>query len=143
METKRPASGEWYRWHGHLRRTYLRRCVGEAADGEFVMEDEGGDLHRWALSEMESHLTHMPDCTGFDWVEPVGKCPDCGEPNIPAHADVCPEAWVTQDQVPDRPGVDDIRWTTPDKSGPWYRIAHVSRKLMHGFIEHGLTFEVR
>lgn len=55
---------------------------------------------------------------------------------IPAES---PDDWVTQDIEPDRPGIDEWRWSD---CTTWYKSAQHLRR-MHGDVVDGFTFEAR
>ena len=56
-----PVAGQWYEWQGS--RVY---CVGQNSHGHTIVNHECGTLNilRGKLIE---ELTHLPDCTGWDW----------------------------------------------------------------------------
>ena len=57
----KPVAGQWYEWQGS--RVY---CVGQDSHGHTIVNHECGTLNilRGKLIE---ELTHLPDCTGWDW----------------------------------------------------------------------------
>jgi len=83
--------------------------------------------------------TEKPQVTNF-------SCPDCGEVCVRGHEDVCQMAWVVQDRVPMRIGVDEYRyeyWSSP----VWEPVSHDGNWLgreHHGWVDgEGNTLSVR
>ncbi len=55
-----------------------------------------------------------------------------------------PDDWVTQDRVPDRPGIDEYRWNEDGCSGSEWRQSRKNQvAFLHGTRQDNCTFEVR
>jgi hypothetical protein len=105
MSEKKPQPGEFWEWAG-----MRLRIIGTRANGAIVAEHECGSLEiGCAVGEMN----YLPECDSFVWQSP--------------------DDWVTQDVVPDRPGIDQWRrvWPgiTPDE---WADSLPSSVQYKHG-----------
>ncbi len=117
MTEKKPQTGEW--WECDFARV---RIVGHRLDGVAITEAEGGyigcikDLTGWK---------HLTGCDSFEWESP--------------------DDWVTQDRVPDRPGIDQWRRIWNGSPTAWETSAHNESHYLHGHVcvENGAAFEVR
>jgi hypothetical protein len=84
---------------------YVRR---ESSGSKTIVQKDGTEVpgFGWeALDDQRAELTEAEAKARL--TVPVLKCYDCGEPVLAGHEDVCPMAWVTQDRVPARPGIDE------------------------------------
>ena len=59
----KPVDGQWYEWQEQ--RVY---CVGQDSHGHTIVNHECGTLNV-LRGKLIDELTHLPDCTGWDWEE--------------------------------------------------------------------------
>ena len=122
MSDKKPQAGEFWEWAG-----CRLRIIGTRLNGAVVAEHECGSLEFGCTA---GDMKHISDCDSFDWQpEPVES----------------PDDWVTQDRVPDRPGIDQWTRTWNGTQQCWEASLSNEERYMHGHdcADTGSVFQVR
>lgn len=120
-EQKKPEPGQWLVMNDRPNTKVF--LVGKNAKGQWVIEWEDGDT---SVDATLDDWHHEPSCDSWTWQ---------------------PKDWVTQDRVPARPGIDQIRWSSWDPDQDWItaRQYFLETKFKHGDTDpnDGLTLSVR
>ncbi len=108
----------------------LRVQVAHVSGHQICLEEKDGNLIIAATDKVIEQFAYLPDCDSFNWQ------PESVE---------SPEDWVTQDRVPDRPGIDEWNRTWDGRPTVWEPSLKNEERYMHGHVctATGSVFKVR
>ena len=141
-----PEAEQWPKYREAWSFAFVRRDSPSSAG---YVDPDGSD---WWFGEWtdrdETDRNHLTREEALARLNPqIPTCPDCNQPATDGHADVCPEAWVTQDRVPARGDVDERRWIYQSGgAGHWESAKMIQwcpQAPSNGHIASGMRLEIR